>query len=261
MTTLREALAAATDSAGRIHSTRALALAIAEADARHALACAWGLVALRQRDEYRDNPAVTVIEDRSTEERADTAERERDEARRQLAQRPTVIAYTAACRERDEARDVVNRCADALRRRVPEMSTRGGPCLPDEVDHALSSMAHFRDEARRERDEARTAYVDDTADRNQIRAERDEARAEVERLRGRVAELEATRPLKPLDWRSLPQLDGVNARECERLVREAEERGALLAIKSARLWGIPEDDDRKTAARICREARERGEHG
>jgi hypothetical protein len=33
MTTLREALAAATDSAGRIHSTRALALAIAEADA------------------------------------------------------------------------------------------------------------------------------------------------------------------------------------------------------------------------------------
>ena len=65
------------------------------------------------------------------------------------------LALVDAVRERDEARDVVNRCADALRRHVPEMSTRGGPCLPGEVDHALSSLAHFRDEARRERDEAR----------------------------------------------------------------------------------------------------------
>ncbi len=85
---------------------------------------------------------------------------ERDELRYKLAGGAAHIKsleglLVDAVRERDEARDVVNRCADALRRHVPEMSTRGGPCLPGEVDHALSSLAHFRDEARSERDEAR----------------------------------------------------------------------------------------------------------
>jgi len=58
-------------------------------------------------------------------------------------------------RERDEARAIVDRCAAALRRTVPEMATRGGPCLPEEVEHAVSSAVHFRDEARVERDKAR----------------------------------------------------------------------------------------------------------
>ncbi len=47
-------------------------------------------------------------------------------------------------RERDEARAIVDRCAAALRRTVPEMATRGGPCLPEEVEHAVSSLRGAR---------------------------------------------------------------------------------------------------------------------
>lgn len=257
--TLREALVAATDSAGRIHSTRALAVAIEEADARHALACAWGLEAW-------------------------------EAAREATADAEAMAAPCAECEdlrgERDEARDVVNRCADALRRRVPEMASRGGPCLPGEVDHALSSAVHFRDEARRERDEA---IVSVKAEAERIVARREAidgilygtrsqlcevlgidrgmsgaaiVAAVCAALRERDESRESLR-LSVAAWDAA----GMQGRDAASVIAEAEERGARWAIASwyRRPFGIFHADHdafrREEAARICREARERGEHG
>lgn len=59
---LRAAIARATDSAGRIHWTRSLAAAIDEADARHTLACAWGLDAWEAACEARLSLAERTAE-------------------------------------------------------------------------------------------------------------------------------------------------------------------------------------------------------
>jgi chromosome segregation ATPase len=107
MTTLREALAAATDSAGRIHSTRALALAIDEADA---------LLAHLSENSYAYSRGYGDGR-RETEAALEEAMRERNEARRERDsyQRAAHTAAEALGRmmgERDEAR------ADAKKVRV-----------------------------------------------------------------------------------------------------------------------------------------------
>jgi hypothetical protein len=105
-----------------------------------------------------------------------------------------------------------------------------------EIVDRVQDLANSRDEERARTNEWLTQKHD--AER-----ERDEARAEVERLR---AALEVERSL-----------------ECDAsaVIREAEERGARWAI--AHFFPPPwtsKSTAAENAARICREARERGEH-
>jgi hypothetical protein len=293
MTTLREALAAATDSAGRIHSTRALTLAIDEADARHALACAWGLVALRQRDEYRDNPAVTVIADRATAD-------ERDHARTQLqllslrhdrmvdAAAKMGEALQESERARDEERERANEWlaqAHAARLELADLDLVLPAACGSRVDAAQTLVS--------ERDSYQQAAHTAGEALGRMMGERDAARAEVERLRAALAKVrpdvcreesidaldsavsasvEADRVTNAAGdadalvrevsghgaddalWRP-----GETAAECwARHRREAEERGARWVLEAIGVW-LPPDDVATRAARICREARERGE--
>lgn len=153
---LRAAIARATDSAGRIHWTRSLAAAIDEADARLAApspARRWALAreleeALGVGDTMGDEQLDRAVEAvRALRERAEKAEHERDDLRREYL----CAECQGLTRERDEARaDAVSwlsQCEEAR-----EDALRYGR----ERDEARAQLAALR-EACVAADAARTA--------------------------------------------------------------------------------------------------------
>lgn len=252
-TALCEALSLSTSTPGpAIVAAVASVRDEARADREAAEAYRQRVIALeRERDEAhaRYEPSLT----RATEERDEVRARERvtlavlDEVRIILGvpDGTDVITHARAwLRYHDEARSNARAWAgerDAMRRERDEARAERDALeedvrehLPEYVlDDGTDDEANERERIvyagaeivrlRRERDEAVHAALRREGNADQIERERDEARAEVERLR---AEWTA-----PTDYRDLPGLSAVTASECARLVREAEERGAVWALR------------------------------